>query len=78
MPPSFLRKFIVSQSQKQQSQCNIPSADADWISGTIQLSELVATAGQFAPFPHLKNAVLLFIALLQPVEVIRLYIIITE
>jgi len=46
---------------------SIPSND--WVSNAIQAGKIAVAAGELAPFPFIKGAAGVFVALLEPVQV---------
>jgi len=43
--------------------------DNDWLGNAIQVANLAAAAGELAPFPYIKDAALIFQAVLMPLQV---------
>jgi len=70
MPPSFLRKLVVSRQRLKplEGQGRVHGG-VDWLSAAIVLGNTVAAAGQFAPFPYVGNAAGLLVGLLKPIQV---------
>jgi len=45
------------------------SVPNDWLDNVIQVARVTAAAGELAPFPYIKGSALVFLALLEPVQV---------
>lgn len=61
------RRPVPSTYTNLQASCE--GIDNDWLANAIQVARVAAVAGEFAPFPYIKGAGLLFQAFLEPLQV---------
>jgi len=69
--PKWLTK-LVSKSESPPDRSTSGSSNSlstDWVSNAIQVAKITASAGELAPFPYIKGAAGIFVALLEPVQV---------
>ncbi|TFK32921.1 hypothetical protein BDQ12DRAFT_728198 [Crucibulum laeve] len=70
MPLPAISRVFVLRKKKSVGQPSSSVRD-DWLSNAITFGKALQAAGEFAPFPYIKGAAGIFVALLEPIQ--RLY-----
>ena len=72
MPLSkWFTKLVSKPDSPLDASTSAPSnaSSNDWVGNAIQAAKVTAAAGELAPFPFIKGAAGVFVALLEPVQV---------
>ena len=69
--PKWFTKLVSKPEPPTGASTSTPSnaLSNEWVSSAIQAAKITAAAGELAPFPFIKGAAGVFIALLEPVQV---------